>query len=305
MNREELINKWLDNDLSDVELIELKKLDDYDELKKIVDSARFFADDTSFSFEDIETVLPKSPKKIKTRQISFSNKWLRVAAVLLIGLGVFFVMNLNSKKSINTSNGETLSLILPDDSSVKLNADSKLAYNESNWNENRTINLIGEALFEVEKGEQFTVQTDLGTVQVLGTKFNVFQREKYFEITCFKGSVSVKVKNEEVILKRGEGVALNSSGKLEKFYSQLQSANWLNGYVKFENKNLLFVVEELERQFDVKFVIDNDSIRSKHFSGTLFFNDLNMALKTLKSSLTIDYKIIKEEGKVILSETKD
>ena len=305
MNREDLINKWLNNELSDQEVVDLQNLEDYDALKKIVDSAKHFGHEESFSEEDIDKLLSNKEEKSSTRKLFLSNKWLRVAAVLVVGMGIFLMMTLNSDVAINSANGETVSFLLPDNSSVELNADSEVTYTKSNWEKNRSINLSGEALFQVEKGDRFKVKTDIGSVQVLGTTFNVFQRGDHFEITCFEGSVQVLVQNDESVLKKGEGVRLNPSGKLEKFYSDYDSANWLDGFVRFENKNILFVVDEIERQFDVKIVIADESIISKHFSGTIFFEDLNVAMKTLKSSLTIDYKIINEEGKVILSEIRD
>jgi len=49
--------------------------------------------------------------------------------------------------------------------------------------------LFGKAYFDVDKGKTFTVKTDLGTVQVLGTRFDVESRDSIFKVVCYEGSV--------------------------------------------------------------------------------------------------------------------
>ena len=70
---------------------------------------------------------------------------------------------------------------------MKLNELSQLEYNASKWDENRSLELKGEAFFDVEKGKRFDVTTEFGNVSVLGTEFNVLSRDSIFKVSCYEG----------------------------------------------------------------------------------------------------------------------
>jgi Fe2+-dicitrate sensor, membrane component len=65
---------------------------------------------------------------------------------------------------------------------VNLNSSSQLSYSKNKWDSKREVTLNGEAFFKVSKGSTFDVITLNGKVSVLGTQFNVKQRENYFEV---------------------------------------------------------------------------------------------------------------------------
>ena len=106
------------------------------------------------------------------------------AAAACLALVLFFTFGRPSGTSISSSPAEMLTHVLPDRSTVRLNADSRIRVNEKKWEEKRQLALTGEAYFEVEKGQTFRVETDLGDVEVLGTKFNVYSRSGIFEVFC-------------------------------------------------------------------------------------------------------------------------
>jgi hypothetical protein len=74
-----------------------------------------------------------------------------------------------------TPNGRTYKLILPDGTSVWLNASTSITYPTVFNSESREVQINGEAYFEVKKDSRrpFLVRTKNTTVRVLGTYFNV------------------------------------------------------------------------------------------------------------------------------------
>ena len=72
-----------------------------------------------------------------------------------------------------------------------LNSKSTITFNKHNWDTNRTLELNGEAFFDVEKGNTFTVKTSQGNVSVLGTEFNVNASVDFFRVSCYEGKVKV------------------------------------------------------------------------------------------------------------------
>ena len=108
---------------------------------------------------------------------SNSRRWmLRIAAVLVLGLGVFAAWRALSGPSTQTltASAELVTATLPDGTMVTLNANSSLSYPEA-WGSQREVTLTGEAYFEVTPNpdQPFVIHTGDADVKVLGTAFNV------------------------------------------------------------------------------------------------------------------------------------
>ena len=154
MNREDLIKKWLDHNLNLEEQTAFEALDDYEDLVKLSKSLKGFKAPGYKEEPEFKT--------IKTLLKSKSNSnWLRpllkVAAVLLFGLSVFYY-NSKLNTTIETLVAQQTIIELPDASKVELNALSNLTYNKSKWDKKRQVILDGEAFFRVAKGAKFDVK---------------------------------------------------------------------------------------------------------------------------------------------------
>ena len=78
---------------------------------------------------------------------------------------------------------------LPDNSIVTLRGGSELSYAPYWWFADRSLQFEGEAFFDVEKGSSFTVQSDNGVTQVLGTSFSIYANDENYEVFCKTGKV--------------------------------------------------------------------------------------------------------------------
>ncbi|GAB5523415.1 MAG: hypothetical protein Roseis2KO_12870 [Roseivirga sp.] len=222
--------------------------------------------------EDNERILVPENKK--------SNRWLAyavgIAAVLVFGYYSLIDNGNSGLISFETATAQIVTETLPDQSQVTLNAGSLLSYNSNEWSEARDVTLMGEAFFEVTKGNTFTVNTDLGKVTVLGTSFNVYNRDNDLSVACFTGSVQVDMNKEQVVLTPGQKATIDTqSGRLivQDFNPQL-SATWRIGEFYFDAVELTKVIRELERQFDIKVEVAGD-ISDRFYTG--FFSTQNLA----------------------------
>ncbi len=217
-------------------------------------------------------------------------------------LGLFLIFKMNNKIHVNTGYAQNEKIELPDLSSVILNADSELSYSKDGFAKSRVINLKGEAYFEVSRGNKFTVVTEYGDVSVLGTSFNIFARDDKFKVQCKTGSVKVKYKDQEVILKKGEESQYNED-VLGLYASMIKEdkTQWINGRFVYTNERLYEVLKELERQFNKK-VIASDEISQMEYSGFFQNNDLNKALQSVLWPMHLDYKI--DNDKIIVESRK-
>lgn len=77
--------------------------------------------------------------------------------------------------TLETEVGQQARTVLPDGSTVLLNACSKLTYSLGEWRKARGVQLEGEAIFDVKhkNGKPFYVHTRHYDIRVLGTNFNV------------------------------------------------------------------------------------------------------------------------------------
>ena len=183
-------------------------------------------------------------------------------------------------------------VLLPDGSKVILNVKSSLSYNQS-W-EDRVINLDGEAFFEVTKGQKFTVNTSQGSVNVLGTSFNVYDEEGMFMVDCFSGVVQVKMGNDQEMLTKGMTTKMRGSELITPFAHSKAECLWLEGdQFYYENTGLNKVFNDLERRFDVQieYSEENESVTA-NFATT----DLNEALTIVCKSKGLNYSI---DGKLV------
>jgi ferric-dicitrate binding protein FerR (iron transport regulator) len=216
------------------------------------------------SFEDIV----EKEEIIKKRTITFGK--CIVAAVIAILFTVFSTVYFYQVTE-TAERGHHQAVILPDGSTVNLNAESRLTYKPYWWYVSREIKLKGEVFFEVKEGKRFSVNSDRYRVNVLGTSFNVYSRENKYSVTCMTGKVEVGIKKETNILTPDMKITYNGDSPLiEKDIIPEQSTAWLNGKMVFIGVPLTEVITEIERQYDINIKTDAglDYLYTGNFSMT-------------------------------------
>ncbi|WP_179345544.1 FecR family protein [Winogradskyella ursingii] len=291
MNKENDILKWFNGELSTEEIKKLYPNEDLTALEK----SRFYSRQLEAPKVDAQKALAdfrkRNSKKEDTKVIPLNFKsFLKIAAVLVLMLSASYFLFFNNEKSFATEIAQTEILNLPDNSEVILNAKSNLSFNKKSWKKNRLLELDGEAFFKVSKGEQFTVKTDAGDVKVLGTQFNVKERDNYFEVKCYEGLVSVTHKEKVKMINPGETfrVVNGTIVNVEKFNTK--NPAWLSKESSFDKVPLWQVIDELEIQYDIN-ISAEDIETTTMFSGSFTHTDKNIALQSVTIPLNLSYKI--------------
>ena len=182
---------------------------------------------------------------------------------------------------------EQLSVELSDGSKIRLNAQTKVTVPDG-FNEGyREVTLKGEAYFEVQKSEiPFIIHTNVGDVTVLGTKFNVQTRNDRMEVAVNEGIVRVTSrvadKDSSVILTAGM-MNMSESGEYPGALHVIQFKQypgWLYNKLTLQQTNLVEVLEEIERRFDVNIRLNaiEDSIK---ISGIFEASNLDSTMSSL------------------------
>ncbi|WP_445955086.1 FecR family protein [Yeosuana sp.] len=303
MDKEYLIEKWLKDELSDAEKEAFKKLDDYQFNMDIIENAKHFKA-SHFSEINNYNVFKKRYDKQNTPvvKLNWVRPLLKIASVVVITLGIYFTFFFNNLTKVQTLASEKTIIELPDQSQVTLNALSFIKYNKRNWDDNRSLKLDGEAYFKVAKGKKFDIITHDGIVTVVGTQFNVKQRNNYFEVTCFEGVVRVSSDTITRQLMAGDSYRIiNNIFSQNKTTSVIPS--WTNNISSFEGVTIKEVVAELERQYNIRVTFKNVNTE-RLFSGGFIHNNLESALISITQPMNMTYELSKS-GQVIIHGKKN
>lgn len=279
MLNEELIKKWSDGTIGPDDIKSPEQKEEYEALLRLDESLQAFKA-PDFNIEEAlrEVNGKKTPKARVVRMTGLGNL-LKVAAVVLLVLLGYFILQNSNEQTISTQLAQKTTINLPDQTEVQINAASSLAYNKRDWQENRLVSLEGEAFFKVTKGSKFDVETARGIVTVLGTQFNVKVRNTLFEVNCFEGKVAVITEDDTVNLTINQGIRIFNDQVIH--LNPIGSApSWVFNESSFESIPFGEVISELERQYAIK-VETEDVNLAKNFTGSFPHDDLETALKSI------------------------
>ncbi len=281
-------------------------LDEYPELKGIIEEAKRMVN--SFQFEKnipSDTQIDNIWGSIRQKTIENHNDTklrniykivISAAAAIILIFAITSIIDTGEK--IMTARAETNSINLPDNSIVNLNVDSKITYKKATWKKKRLVKLSGEAFFKVQKGKIFVVETPKSFVEVLGTSFNVYDRDSSLDVKCFTGKVRVISKNmmDTILLTPGFAVFQTNGKKLKTYtFDTKEKSIWKDNILAFDNKSLKFVFAELERVFDIHIVAEK-SILNRYFTGQIVLKSKRETLENVCWPMHLKYKI---EGKTV------
>src|SRR5690606_31072216 len=192
--------------------------------------------------------------------------------------------------TVATEKGSKSMVVLPDNSKVWINADTRLFYNESYGKTQREITLEGEAYFDVVKNKSipFIVHSRNMDIKVTGTSFNVraYADEQSSEATLVRGAVEVQVLKKgqgKVLLRPGEKIIVRNTD-YKKFTdtdiaevqvvkvnavnkdSTVWETQWVQNRLAFENESLRSIIPVLERWYNVTIVFKRELTLKNTFS---------------------------------------
>lgn len=266
---------------------------------------------------DIDKAWQNINNNIDNRRTNYSII-LRIAAVLVLFLGIFFTYNLiknqNKNYSIVTENS-IQNDTLKDGSIISLNKNSRLVIERSFDKKTRNVKLKGEAFFEIAHNKQkpFIIETDAGFVQVIGTKFNVNATDSNFvDVYVDEGIVKLFTVNKEskdtlfVLLSKGEKGQINKKTKIPvKLANKTENYNdlyWKTNILEFNSSSLEDVAKTLENHYHVKINLSPE-VKDLKLTTSFENEDIETVLSIIK--LTFKLEITKTGNNFHIHETEN
>lgn len=198
-------------------------------------------------------------------------------SVTLISLQYYYDNRLSQDSFIlETGLGEKTKLLLPDGTTVYLNAASSLRYSSNFNSQNREVVLSGEAYFDVRelpKKNPFKVRTPYYDIVVKGTKFNVsaYHNDKKSLTALLNGAIDIIHKGKHISVKPNELIVLDKSKDIfskEQVHAE-QYKSWTDGRIEYDAISLQELVDRLSRKYDVTIRLEKTVNKNEVFSISL------------------------------------
>lgn len=260
-----------------------------------------------------------------------AKKWMAAAGIILIAGASFFIFKSNrftahnelvlqqNLNKISTQPGSKTKVQLPDGTQVWLNANSQLLFNSENFGkEERTVNLTGEAFFDVTKNEKipFVIHAGVVNITVKGTAFNVkaYPKQKEIETTLIRGLIEITTRHDperKIVVKPNEKIIIPSEVIVEEDSKAGSSENslytisrlqknekrvlseivWIKDNLEFDNQTFQDLSPQLESWFSVNIHFGDKAIKQRRFSGSIEKETLEQTLSAMQISFPFKYYI--------------
>lgn len=257
----------------------------------------------------INHLIPAPSIVLERKEVPFWKKYMKIAALLggLALLATFLVYMPSSQRNLltkSTGYGESKTVVLPDGSQVKLNANSSIRFAERWGNaQKREIWLKGEAWFNVihlnktpdaiKNNERFIVHTDHLDVNVLGTTFDVRTRRKQTEVVLEKGRIEISfpdTKKQTLMLAPGEMLSYSENQKtMQKQQVNAQHFNaWTQGRLQLHDPSLNKIISYLEDNYGKHIILIDPKLGNRRINGPILLSSLDDALFVISGVLQLN-----------------
>jgi ferric-dicitrate binding protein FerR (iron transport regulator) len=232
------------------------------------------------------------------RGMETKNAWSRTLAaaaslaLLLAALGYWLWPSPSPRATWRTGYGQTRAITLPDGSRVVLNGNSSLSF-PAQWpaGEPREVWLDGEAFFAVTHRpdhRKFVVTTPGQLrVEVLGTQFNVYQRQQTTKVSLNEGAVRLHIgpaaADRPLLMRPDELVEFDARSErlTRKKVNAEMVSSWKNKKLVFENTSLREVTQLLRDTYGLTATVSDPALLEGRFSGTVPNENLDVLLDGL------------------------
>ncbi len=199
-----------------------------------------------------------------------------VAAIIVAAVFLFTSTPQVAPETFSTRMGEQKEIVLGDGSQVTLNHTSELVASAQQPDKTRRFSLRGEAYFRVRHtGSPFIVSTRYADIEVVGTEFNVRERDGGVEIGIINGAVKVRVtrsgKDSTILLTQHQMAVCPQDGFPSRTadISSPEYPGWMRGKLLLDRTTFLAACRELEMRFNVTITIHDQILREKIITGIL------------------------------------
>ena len=243
----------------------------------------------------------KVKNQIHPKAKAYQVYW-KFAAILVLAftLGVVVFLQYSSPNELkNLTAKQTVSNYqLPDGSFVALDRKGTISLDEDDFLDNRTLNLKGRAYFDVKKGASFNIKTKYGSVEVIGTSFDVDSRNDELFVQVYSGIVSISNGMKSTKLVKGQSAVLKDNSLQISENKSANAQSWRSGEFQFEDQPLKEIIPLLEDYYNIEIRVSKALLECR-VTAEFKKQSLDEVIDTISQILNAKYK--KSSNKISVS----
>ena len=197
-----------------------------------------------------------------------------------------------SEVVVATGRGETRQIVLPDGSTLELNAGTEVHYARQFSGAERRVTLTrGEAFFQVvaDAARPFVVQSGGLVTRVLGTSFDIraYQQDRSIRVAVLSGKVEV---GAGTVLEKGMLARTDSSGLVTgKFEGEEEVAAWKRGGLYFKDASFDQIAFEVANKYNIQLVNQSRKL-TWSYTGLFRSESLQEVIETICQTENLKYR---------------
>jgi ferric-dicitrate binding protein FerR (iron transport regulator) len=278
-----------------------------DHLSYCQDCFEVYAESSKF----LEKEVNEPPKKQLFMLVFKSRQFLRLAAGIILLISALCIWNLVSTSSqkddgldwnrVSVANGVKKTMTLADGTRVVLDSGTLFYYPQTFDIQKRFVRLEGEGYFTVtpDKNRPFVIHANHALIKVVGTQFNVraWNNTKRVEVAVAEGKVLLEsqdrnIKNAIGVIGGQVGIICkNKEPSIKKGGNIVNHLGWLHRDMVFTNVPLKDILLQLERWYNVSFIVENTISLTDHLTIHLQNKPIKTILELIADLTDLHYEV--------------
>ena len=198
----------------------------------------------------------------------------------------------DSSITVSTGRGETRQVILPDGSTLLLNAATVFRYPEHFGRADRTVNLLkGEVFLQVvaQPGSPFVVVNGNYRTTVLGTSFDIrdYEEEGAMRVAVLTGKVAVEAAGKPAVVLT-KGMLMRGDGATDNFDNDYNVAAWKEGAFYFKDASFGEIAFEIGNRYNVG-LVNKSKKQLWSYTGLFRSESLQEVIETICQTENLGY----------------
>ncbi len=269
--------------------------------ERLLSVARIIPSDqfTDALYADIDTAIAS---RAETRKRIRRYARIGSAAAAFVGFFLGILWYVQATVTISTGNGEIRSATLPDSSIIHLNANSSVTYRRAwQWFDRREVYTTGEVMLNVKHlnvdpskkaaSGLFTAYSGDLAIDVLGTTFNIKNRDNSITVSLLVGKIKLRDRNAPTDIRTlvaGDEVQYQL-GRLSQVLPVgepvRQSTSWTSRNMVAVNLSVAEMIQEFRHLYGQEIVVRDTALLNKRIDGRVSLSSRESILYSLANIL--------------------
>lgn len=258
--------------------------------------------DNLFRRLEKDGLLPVKDKTVSLKKRNI-NLYRWASAIIILCLSTILIAVISDSRKSDSqhyssiTNDSPINLVttLEDGSLVYLTEAASLSFPEHFEDFKREVRLDGEAFFDISKQDEkpFVIETERVQIEVLGTAFNVVNREGApFSLSVLRGAVRVVNKKDgsRKIVEAGKSVRIDNNTIESLIEFDIQQFDKYSGNLYFKDERLENIVRVINRTSDSLKVVLNPELNGRLLTGTFDNKETLSMVELVCMALDLRYK---------------